>query len=73
MGLENERSSRRRRQLGQGSSPAVANGKVYMASFSNKELLTLDTTEAFTLSLPAPIGRRVIGGEALIVGLCVRQ
>jgi hypothetical protein len=44
-----------------------------MTSFPNEESLALDTTEAFTLSLPAPIERRVIGGKALIVGLCVRQ
>jgi hypothetical protein len=72
MGLDNECSSRRRRQLGQNNSPTVANGKVYMTSFPNEELLALDTTEAFTLSLPAPIERRVIGGKALFVGLCVR-
>jgi len=73
VGLDNERSLRWRRQLGQNNSPAVANGKVYMTSFPNEESLALDTTEAFTLSLPAPIERRVTGGEALIVGLCVRQ
>ena len=53
--------------------PTVANGKVYMTSFPNEELLALDTYEALTLSFPAPIERRVIWGEALIVGLCVRQ
>jgi len=62
-----------RRQLGQNNSPTVANGKVYMTSFPDEESLALDITEAFTLSLPALIERRVIGGEALIVGLCVRQ
>jgi hypothetical protein len=73
MGLENERSSRRRRQLAKTTPPTVADGKVHMTSFPNEELLALDTTEAFTLSLPALIGKRVIGGEALIAGLCVRQ
>jgi len=63
----------RRRQLGQNNSPTVANGKVYMTSFPDEESLALDITEAFTLSLPAPIETRVIGGEGLIVGLCVRQ
>jgi hypothetical protein len=53
--------------------PAIANGMVYMTSFPNEESLALGTTEAFTLSSPAPIEKRVIGGEALIAGLCVRQ